>query len=87
VRVRTWPLGAVPLDGVTTSAIEGATNQCGSRQWIEQQRDKQDEIPNHVIVLGAQQGRQIFDRPQVSLDLPVLALDSGLLDLQVGEGR
>jgi hypothetical protein len=42
-------------------------------------------VPEHVIVFGARQGRQIFDRPQVSLDLPALALDGGLLDLQVGE--
>jgi hypothetical protein len=35
------------------------------------------EPAEHVIVLGAQQRRQIFDRPQVGLALPALALDGG----------
>jgi len=34
VQVRTWPLGAVPLDGVSTAAIEGTTDQYGSRRWL-----------------------------------------------------
>jgi hypothetical protein len=56
------------------------------RGRVQGQRDSEDEIPEHVIVLGAQQGRQIFDRAQVGFDLPALALDAGLFDLQVGKG-
>jgi hypothetical protein len=43
-------------------------------------------INHRSLVVGVQQVHQIFGRPQVSLDLPTLALHSGPLDLRLGEG-
>jgi hypothetical protein len=43
-------------------------------------------MPEHVVVLGANQRREVTHGAQVGLDLPAFALADGLLDLQVGEG-
>jgi hypothetical protein len=40
----------------------------------------------HHLVGLAEQGGEIFHRTKIGLDLPALALDGGLLDLQIGEG-
>jgi hypothetical protein len=72
------------LHALTIVSASPPTVASGGR--VQEQRHNEDEIPKYVVVLGAQQGRQIFDRPQVSLDLQALAHDRGLLDFQVGEG-
>jgi hypothetical protein len=43
-----------------------------------------DEIPQNVLMFAAKQGRQIPHQTQVGLDGAALALDGGILDLQVG---
>jgi hypothetical protein len=64
--------------------------RCGQQEQhsrrVEQQGNHKDEAAQHILVAGAEQRREIADRPQVSLDLPALALDRGLLDRQVGKG-
>jgi hypothetical protein len=39
-----------------------------------------------ILIAGANQRRQIANRAKIGLDGAALALDGGLLDLQVGEG-
>jgi hypothetical protein len=56
-----------------------------NRHRVEQDRYDQDEIPEHVLVAGAEQGRQIADRPEIGFHLAPLAINGRLLDLQGGE--
>jgi hypothetical protein len=39
---------------------------CGG---IQQQCHRQDEISEHALVVGAEQDREIPDRPEIGLDL------------------
>ena len=60
----------------TNSTAAGSRSSCHGK----------DEIPEHILIAGAQQRRQIADRVQICLHLAPLALYGGLLHLQVGEG-
>ena len=53
---------------------------------IEQDRNHQDEPAQDILIAGAEQGCQISDRAEVGLGHPLVAVDLGLLDLQVGKG-
>ena len=55
------------------------------RSRIQQHRDDQDEPAQDILVAGAEQCCQIAHRTQVGLCHPPIAVDLGLLDLQVGE--
>jgi hypothetical protein len=59
LRLRCGPLPACRVRVATTSNTT-CQNPAAARS--------QDEMPGHVIFLGAQQGRQIFDCRQVGLD-------------------
>ena len=65
--------------------IPGGGKQQEYSGRVEQQRHHKDEPPQDRLVVGADERRQIFDRPQVGLDSAALALDRGLLDFQVGK--
>jgi hypothetical protein len=55
------------------------------RGRVQQQcHDKNEPAQDHLIGL-AEQGGKISDRPEIALDGAALALDGGLLDLQIGE--
>jgi len=56
---------------------------CGG---VEEKRHGQNEIAKHVLVSRADQHGQILHRTKIGLDDATLALHSGLLDLQIGEG-
>jgi hypothetical protein len=56
------------------------------RPPVEKQRDGQDEIPEHALIVRAQERCQVSNRTKIGLDGAPLALDGGLLDLQVGKG-
>jgi len=49
-------------------------------------RNHENEPPQHHLVGLAEQNGEIFHRTKISLDGATLALHSGPLDLQVGEG-
>ena len=49
-------------------------------------RNHENEPPQDGLVVGAKQRRQLAHRTKVGLHGATLALDGGLLDLQVGEG-
>jgi len=55
------------------------------RGRVQEQRDDENEPPQDRLVVGADERRQIPHRAQIGLDSAALALDGGLLDLQVGE--
>jgi len=46
---------------------------------------RQDEHAQRRFAVSAEQGREIFHRPEVRLDRLAVALDAGLLNLQVDE--
>jgi hypothetical protein len=49
-------------------------------------RNHENEPPQDGLVVGAKQRREVTHWTEAGLDLPPLALEGGLLDLQVGEG-
>jgi len=53
---------------------------------IEQHRDNEDEITEHVLVAGAEQRRQIAHRANIGLDCATLAVDGGAVNLQGRSG-
>ncbi len=55
------------------------------RGRIKQNRDNQDEPAQDVLVVGADQRRQVPDGAQVGLCYPLIAVNLGLLDLEVGK--
>jgi hypothetical protein len=52
---------------------------------IGQQRDNEDEPPQHVLVGSTEQDCEIPNRTHVGLDDATLAIDADLLDLQLGQ--
>jgi hypothetical protein len=56
------------------------------RSWIENYRDHEDEIPEDVLVAGADRRRELSDRAQVSVGHLPVALDPRFPDLDIGEG-
>jgi hypothetical protein len=53
---------------------------------VQQHRNHQDEIPEHILIAGSEECCQTAHRAQVGLRHPPIAIDLGLLDLQVGKG-
>jgi hypothetical protein len=42
-------------------------------------------MPQHVLIAGTKERREVSDGPEVCLDLAALTFDAGFLHLQVGE--
>jgi hypothetical protein len=60
-------------------------DQQQDRRRIEQERNDQDEPAQDILVARAEQCCQIAHRAQVGLGYPLVAVDLGLLDLQIGK--
>ena len=80
----------VRLLGCTCRGRRWRASPCGGQQQrhrgrVKQDRNHQDEPAQHILVAGADQRREIPDRAQVGLRNVPVAVDLGLLDLQVGE--
>jgi hypothetical protein len=79
--------------GLASSAVDGSIfaprryRQQQRRGRVEQQRDNEDKPPQHHLVSLAEQGGEIFHRPEIGLDGAALALDGGLLDPSATRGR
>jgi hypothetical protein len=56
------------------------------RPRVEKQRDGQDEIPEHALIIRAQERCQVSNRAKIGVDGAAFTLDGGLLNLQVSEG-
>jgi hypothetical protein len=55
------------------------------RSRIQQQRDHQDEPAQYVLIVGAEQGRQISHWTEIGLDLCPFPIGRGLLELEGGK--
>jgi hypothetical protein len=68
------------------SALPGRGKQQERCGRVQQQCNDEDEPPQYHLVGLADQCSQIAQGAKIGLDGAALALNSGLLDFQVGEG-
>src|SRR5262245_50618774 len=64
---------------------DAAASKQQHRRWVEQHRHRKDEPPQHVLIAGTDQHREVAHWSQVGLDQLPLAIRLGALDLKAGE--